>query len=106
MLLEGQIRFAFIEEATTLCRMQNVRPILIECQDDVRFSRLRVQRLEPELASETPSGWARFLRDEAVSKGYEIIDTGVVPMPDTVHRLSLYLASALGSLAVGAPLRS
>lgn len=95
VLLEGQIRFAFIEEAKTLCRLQNIRPILVECQEDVRSSRLRLQRQQPELVSEATSGWAGFLHDEAVSKGYEIIDTGVASTPDTVHRLGLYLAREL-----------
>ena len=92
VLLEGQIRCAFIEEATTICRLSNTRPILITCDNAVRAVRLRTLRVQPELVNENTFGWADFLHEEALSKEYEIIDTGRESTADTVVRLGSYLA--------------
>lgn len=96
VLLEGQIRFAFIEEAVSTCCLQNTRPVLVQCQEDIRSTRLRVQRKQPHLVGDATTGWACFLRDEAFSKGYEIVDTGTQRTSETVMRLGLYLTRSSG----------
>lgn len=78
VLLEGQMRIAFIREALALSGIDRARIVLIDCDNATRAARLHLDRNQPELAQTDMMIWARYLRDEAIHAGYEILDTGIV----------------------------
>jgi len=87
VLFEGQMRIAFILEALALHQVTHARIILVECNDAVRAARLTHDREQPELANESMAGWARYLHEEAVAAGCEILDTGATPLSEGVERI-------------------
>jgi hypothetical protein len=92
VLFEGQMRIAFIEEAIAASGITNARIVLIDCSDSVRAARLtHDRRQQPDLANENMMGWGRFLREEAKRGGYEILDTGSIPLSSSVDQLIAYL---------------
>ncbi len=91
VLFEGQMRIAFIHEAVQASRIAQARIILVECDDDIRTARLTHDRPQPELANESMMGWSRYLHQEAVEAGYEILDTGANWLPESIARIVSYL---------------
>ena len=85
------MRIAFIEEAIAAAEITTARIILVDCSDSVRTARLTQDRRQPDLANENMMGWARFLREEAIRGGYEILDTGSTPFSSSVDQLMTYL---------------
>ena len=92
VLFEGQMRIAFILEAVAEAGVTGAQVILADCSDDVRYARLRTDRNQPELANPTMMSWARYLREEAGNAGFEILDTGCLPLADCVD----YVRQRLG----------
>jgi hypothetical protein len=91
VLLEGQTRIAFLQEALAKQGISHARIILVECDDQTRDARLIHVRLQPELSNENMKGWSRYLHQEAVEAGYEILDTSATPLPESVARIVSYL---------------
>ena len=91
VLFEGQMRIAFIEEALAAEGITNARVVLIDCSDSVRVARLTNDRRQPDLANEDMMNWGRFLREEAKRGGYEILDTGPIPVTSSIDRLVAFL---------------
>ena len=91
VLFEGQMRIAFVEEALAAQQIRQAHIILIECSDAVRAARLIHDREQPELANDSMTGWARYLHEEAVAAGCEILDTGTTPLSEGVKQILLYL---------------
>jgi adenylate kinase family enzyme len=91
VVLEGQMRIGFIEEAVASAGISDARIILVDCNDDVRARRLRADRAQPELANPTMTEWARFLRDEAQRRGHEILDTSEVAPDACTARIRRYM---------------
>ena len=91
VLFEGQMRIAFIREAIDTSSVPKSHVILVECNEEVRTHRLTYYRKQPELASEQMQSWARYLREEAVQGGYEILDTGNISLADAVKHIVSYL---------------
>jgi ABC-type dipeptide/oligopeptide/nickel transport system ATPase component len=91
VLLETQCRVAFLEEALLLHRISWARIILLECDDSTREARLIHDRQQPELANEDMANWSRYLHREAAEAGYEILDTGAVPLAQTIDHIRSYL---------------
>ncbi|MGO8786248.1 MAG: hypothetical protein ACLQVL_02540 [Terriglobia bacterium] len=85
------MRIAFIQEALVIHQISHAHVILVECDDQARTARLAHDRQQPELASENMMRWSRYLHQEAVEAGYEILDTGLVPLPESVERIVSYL---------------
>ena len=94
VLFEGQMRIAFIREALAEQKITHARVILVECDDATRCDRLTHHRLQPELANESMAGWSRYLHQEAIKSGYEILDTGTTAIAESVHRIVTYLGEA------------
>ncbi|HEV2710597.1 MAG TPA: AAA family ATPase [Edaphobacter sp.] len=92
ILFEGQMRIAFIHEALATHHISHARVILVECDDETRADRLTNHRLQPELANESMKGWSRFLHQEALEAGYEILDTGRIPIAESVQRIANYMS--------------
>ena len=87
VLLEGQMRIAFIQEALALSGIVGAHIVLVDCDDAVRTARLHLDRGQPELATSDMMGWSRYLRDEAMQSGCEILDTGTVPFEQCRERI-------------------
>lgn len=64
--------------------LSSAQVILADCSDNVRHARLRTDRNQPDLANPTVMNWARYLREEAWSAGFEILDTGRFPLIECV----------------------
>lgn len=75
VLFEGQMRIAFVREALQAHAINHARIICVECDDLTRNDRLTNDRLQPELANESMMGWSRYLHQEAIEAGYEVLDT-------------------------------
>jgi predicted kinase len=93
VLFEGQMRIAFIKEALAASRITDAHIILVECDDCTRDERLMSYRMQPELANESMKGWSRYLHDEAVGSGIEVLDTGTRTLAYSVSHVVGYLKS-------------
>ena len=91
VLLEASCRIAFLQEALKRHGVPHARVILVECDDQARDARLIHDRRQPELANENMRGWSRFLHEEALDAGYEILDTTHVPLVESVRHIGTYL---------------
>jgi RNase adaptor protein for sRNA GlmZ degradation len=91
VLFEGQMRIAFIQEALTTFAIDNARILCVECDDTTRSRRLTQERLQPELADESMMGWSRYLHQEAVEAGCQILDTTQLSLRDSVRAVRLLL---------------
>lgn len=91
VLFEGQMRIAFLQEALMAHEIRNAHILLIDCDDITRTARLHVDRSQPELANPTMMNWARYLREEALRLGVEVLDTGLKSFNHCVAYLKLYL---------------
>ncbi len=84
VLLEGQMRIAFIREALAENQITSAHVILLDCDDTTRAQRLRVHRSQPDLANRDMMNWARYLRQEAFAANVRILDTGRLPVAECV----------------------
>jgi cytidylate kinase len=91
ILLEGQMRIAFIAEAAAVANIDDYRLILVDCDDATRAERLTVGRGQPELANEDMMNWAAYLRREAVQHGCEIFDTSRLSLDQCVAHMLEHL---------------
>jgi len=73
-ILDGQTRPLFIDEACKEHGITLYDVILFDCTDGVRKQRL-VDRGHPELANDQMMNWAKYLREESLSRKYKVIDT-------------------------------
>jgi adenylate kinase family enzyme len=87
VLLEGQMRISFIQEALTAYEITTAHIILVDCDDLTRTARLRVDRSQPELANPIMMNWALYLREEALRLGIEILDTSLKSLEDCIPHL-------------------
>jgi adenylate kinase family enzyme len=92
VLFEGQMRIAFIQEAIAASAIAKARILLVDCSDAIRLQRLTHDRRQPELADANMMNWARYLREEALRTGCEILDTGTLTVAESVELLRSYLA--------------
>jgi hypothetical protein len=90
VLFEGQMRIAFIQEALTTFAIENARILCVECDDATRTRRLTEDRIQPELADKSMMRWSRYLHQEAVKAGCQILDTTHLSLGDSV-RVVLHL---------------
>jgi predicted kinase len=91
VLFEGQMRVAFVQEALDAQGITGARIICVECDGATRTARLTHQRLQPELANESMMGWSRYLHQETIAAGYEILDTTALSLIESVQ----YVLAAL-----------
>jgi dephospho-CoA kinase len=90
VLLEGQIRIAFILEALATHGL-TAHIVLVDCDDQTRTERLHGERNQPDLANEQMMGWARYLREEAIAAHCEILETTTLSPNKSVARLHALL---------------
>jgi predicted kinase len=94
VLLEGQMRIAFIREALDAAEIASAHVILLDCDPATRARRLHGERSQPELANPRMMGWAEYLRAEALAGGCEILDTSRLPLESGVELLRRRLRPA------------
>lgn len=85
VLFEGQMRVAFLREALHACKIAGARILCVECDEATRRRRLVQDRLQPELANERMMSWSRYLHQEAVEAGCEILDTTQLSLSDSAR---------------------
>lgn len=85
VLLEGQMRTAFIREALTENQISSAHVILLDCDDATRAKRLRVHRSQADLANRDMMNWAHYLREEAYAADVRILDTARLPIAECVR---------------------
>lgn len=98
VLFEGQMRIAFILEALAAFPIKNARVLCVECDDSTRTRRLTQNRLQPELANESMINWSRYLHQEAVNAGYDILDTTNLSLADSVQAVLSVLQACHASI--------
>ena len=91
VLFEGQMRIAFLQEALDAQEITGARIICVECDDATRTERLTHDRLQPELANESMTAWSRYLRQETLAAGYEVLDTTALSLAESMQ----YVLAAL-----------
>lgn len=87
VLLEGQMRIAFINEGLAAAQIGHAHLILVDCADHDRLRRLTVERVQPELANDEMLNWARYLRNESLANGVQILDTSSIRLTESVQRV-------------------
>lgn len=85
-LLDGQINPSFIDEACKENNLENYEVILFHCSDEKRSERL-IERGHPELVNEDMNNWSKYLHEEAVKRGYKIINTTKLTPAESVNIL-------------------
>jgi shikimate kinase len=84
VLFEGQTRLSFLAEGAASAGGLRYAPILVDCDDETRISRLSVDRKQPDLANATMIAWAKWLRTDASERGCEILDTSTRSLQESV----------------------
>jgi hypothetical protein len=84
VLFEGQTRLSFLAEGAASSGGLRYAPILVDCDDGTRITRLSLNRKQPDLANATMTNWAKWLRSEAVKSGCEILDTSTRSLEESV----------------------
>ncbi len=91
VLLEGQMRLAFVYEALSAEAIHDARILLVDCHDVERSRRLIHDRQQADLANQDMRSWAQHFREEAALYGTEILDTSRLTLPQSVAYLSSLL---------------
>jgi dephospho-CoA kinase len=86
VILDGQARQSFIDEACTAAGIDDYEVILFDCAEAIRNNRLH-QRGQPELVSERMQNWALYLRNQAQQRDDIIIETTDISIPQAVQRV-------------------
>ena len=86
VVLDGQTRPIFIEEACKKGKVDSYEIILFDCKDEIRNQRI-IARGNPELANDTMTSWANYLRKECIERGLKVIDTSKISIEQSVSRL-------------------
>ncbi len=73
VILDGQTRPSFIEEACKDEEIDDYKIILIDCSDEERTKRL-IERGQPELVNDTLPTWSKYLRNECEKRNCARID--------------------------------
>jgi hypothetical protein len=84
VLFEGQMRLSFIQEGLVSAGIASARIVLVDCDDATRLYRLSNERKQPELADANMMMWAGYLRREAETGGFEVLDTSMASIEDSV----------------------
>lgn len=95
VILEGQMRLAFLTEGASAAGLSSYTTILIDCDDATRASRLIVDRQQPELATDDMMNWAAYLRSEALDVGCDVLGTSELSLEQAISYVAERSLSAL-----------
>jgi RNase adaptor protein for sRNA GlmZ degradation len=97
-VLDGQTRPSFVfEAAAAVAAPRVVRVALLDCSPQVRNSRLRTSRKQPELANVTMDLWAAYLRGQADALNLRVIDTTALTVSQATDQLESYVLRLIES---------
>ena len=91
VLLEGQMRLAFVAEAAEAVGRIPMTTILLDCNDSTRAQRLIEARGQPHLASAEMMDWAAYLRREAAILRWTTLDTSEQTVAESVAAVATQL---------------
>jgi hypothetical protein len=86
-VLDGQTRPQFVFDAARQTLTRRTHVILFDCASDVRETRLRGPRQQPELANEQMDRWAAYLRGQADTLDLPVVDTGSMTLLESTQCL-------------------
>ncbi|MBE9051279.1 AAA family ATPase [Nostocales cyanobacterium LEGE 11386] len=87
VIIEGQVRLNFIEDACQNFGLTKYAIALIDCTWEVMQERLINIRQQPELVNSDMQNWANLLRKQALCKNIKIIDTSVYTLEEVLDIL-------------------
>jgi pimeloyl-ACP methyl ester carboxylesterase len=93
VLLEGQMRLSFAIDAASAAGIDEMALILVDCDDETRRLRLTNDRGQPDLANDRMMDWARYLRVEALTGGFDVLDTTDLTVEQSADFVMARLAS-------------
>lgn len=86
-VLDGQTRPSFVFSAASRAAPRTVHVVLLDCGVDVRGTRLRGSRRQPELADPRMDRWATYLRAQADELTLPVIDTSDLTVTEATDQL-------------------
>jgi|SRR5262245_10595915 dephospho-CoA kinase len=93
VVLDGQTRQSFIEEACRLVELSDYKIVLFHCEDAVRDARV-IARGHPELANSKMASWAKHLRQWALNRGDAVIDTTALTTQGAADELQRQISTS------------
>ena len=93
VILDGQTRQSFIEEACGMEGLSDYKIILFHCEDGVRDARV-IGRGHPELANSKMANWAKHLHQWALNRGDAIINTTGLTMEEAADELGRQVSAS------------
>ncbi len=88
IIFEGQMNIDFIIEGFKNENFDNYRIVLLDCSEKEMKRRLIQERKQAELANEDMSNWLIYLRNQAIKRNIEIIDTSKLTKEKTLDILT------------------
>jgi thymidylate kinase len=86
-VLEGQVRPAEVLEAFADQGVDQGHLLLLDCSPEVRATRLRQGRGQPELATEQMTAWAAYLRGQADALRVPVLDTTSLSIEEAADQI-------------------
>lgn len=86
VILDGQTRPKFIEDACNENEISAYEVILLDCSDEERTKRL-IERGQSELANQDMMNWAKYLRQESQKRAHRIINNTHLTCEETLNQL-------------------
>lgn len=85
VILEGQMNLDFIESGFRENMFEDYKIVLLDCSAKEMKRRLIEERQQPTLANEDMVNWLNYLRNQALEKSIEIIDTTIISKNELIE---------------------
>lgn len=95
VIIEGQARLNFIEDACRKFGVTRYAIVLIDCDWKIMRDRLINNRQQPELVNSNMQNWAKFLRQQAKLKNIPIINTSQKTLKEVVDMIQNQILTSL-----------
>ena len=86
ILFEGSTEIKFYIQGFEKNDYQNYKILLFDCSEEIMKNRL-FQRGQPELYHSNMIGWLHYLRNEALERNIEIVETGKLTISKIGHKI-------------------
>lgn len=95
IIFEGQINLKFIIDGFSQNNFSNYEIILIDCNEKVMKKRLTHDRKQPELLDDDMKNWLKYLRNQAINFGINIIDTSNITKVNVIKSFEKILENKI-----------
>ena len=95
VIIEGQVRLNFIEDACRKFGVTRYAIVLIDCDWKIMSERLINNRQQPDLVNSNMQSWAKFLRQQAQFKNIPIINTSQKTVKELVNMIQNQVLKSL-----------